>query len=144
MITHEQEIVINRPVADVFAFLTDFANYPRWQEDLVEYRQTSAGPLTIGSTGSEVRNVLGHRQEATWQVTELKPNELYATRGSGAFAYEIRNTFQAEGSATRVRVRFQGQPTGLLRVAEPLMAGAVTKGFSEGYENMKRLLEAHA
>lgn len=142
MITHEQEIVINRPVEAVFAYLTDVSTYPRWQPDLVEYRLTSAGPLAVGSTGVAVRNVMGHREESTWQVTELVPNAKCTVKStSGSLAYEIANTLQPEGDFTRVIVRFEAQPTGLLKIAEPLMAGAAKKGFAEGYQNLKALLE---
>jgi hypothetical protein len=61
MITHELEIRVNRPVEVVFASLTDVTTYPRWQSGLVECRQTSAGPLALGSTGIEVRTVMGQR-----------------------------------------------------------------------------------
>src|SRR5262249_24519277 len=77
MITHEEEIIINRPVEAVFAYLTDVSTYPRWQPDLIEYRLTSAGPLTTGSTGVAVRSVMGQRDESTWQVIELVPNARY-------------------------------------------------------------------
>lgn len=143
MITHELEILINRPVEAVFAYLTDVTTYPRWQPQLVEYRQTSAGPLAVGSTGVAVRTVMGQRNESTWQVTELVPTSTYTVKStSGPLAYEHEHTLQPEGSGARLRVRFQAQPTGLLKIAEPMMAGAIKKDFGEGYQHLKALLES--
>lgn len=143
MISHEQDVVINRPVEAVFGFLTDLSAYPSWQKDIVEYRQTSPGPLTAGSTGVVVRNVMGFHDESTWRIAELVPNSLYVIKStSGSLAYEITNSLHAEGAATHIHVRFQAEPTGLLKVAEPVMAGAIKQGFSEGYQNMKRILES--
>jgi carbon monoxide dehydrogenase subunit G len=142
MITHDLEIHISRPAEAVFACLTDVSTYTKWQLGLVDYRQTSAGPLAVGSTGVAVRSVLGHQDESTWQVSELISPTTYVVKGtSGPLLYEIDNTLEPDGSGTCVKVRFQAQPTGLLRVAEPMLAGAVKKDFNEGYQNLKALLE---
>jgi uncharacterized protein YndB with AHSA1/START domain len=143
VITHELEMVIHRPVEVVFAYLTDVATYTRWQPGLVEYRQTSAGPLAVGSTGIAVRTVMGQRTESTWQVTELIPNTTYTVKGtSSPLAYEIAQTLQPAGGATQLHVRFQARPTGLLKIAEPVMAGAITRDFAAGYQHLKALLES--
>jgi uncharacterized protein YndB with AHSA1/START domain len=143
MITHELEIRINQPVEVVFASLTDVTTYPRWQPGLVEYRQTSAGPLAVGSTGVAVRTVMGQRTESTWQVTELIPNSRYAVKGaSGPLAHEIAHTLEPTGNNTTLGVRFQAQPTGLLKIAEPVLAGAIKKDFEEGLQRLKALLES--
>jgi hypothetical protein len=39
-------------------------------------------------------------------------------------------------------VRFQAQPTGLLKIAEPVLAGAIKKDFEEGLQRLKALLES--
>jgi uncharacterized protein YndB with AHSA1/START domain len=143
MITHELEILINRPVEVVFASLTDVTTYTRWQSGLVDYRQTSAGPLAVGSTGIAVRTVMGQRNESTWQVTELTPPTTYTVKStSGPVAYEIAHTLQPVGSNIRLHVRFQAQPTGLLKIAEPVMAGAMKKDLEDGYQHLKALLES--
>ncbi len=41
--TYQHAIEIERPVAEVFAFVTEPSNYPRWQPSLVE-----AGPTRRG------------------------------------------------------------------------------------------------
>ena len=39
-------------------------------------------------------------------------------------------------------MRFQAQPTGLLKIAEPVLAGAMKKDFEEGFQRLKALLES--
>ena len=143
MITHELDILINRPAEVVFAYLTDATTYTRWQSQLVEYRQTSAGPLAVGSTGIAVRTVMGQRNESTWQVTELvTPSAFTVKSTSGPLAYENAHTLQPERSSTRLHVRFEAQPTGLLKIAEPMMGGAIKKDLEEGYQHLKAQLES--
>ena len=143
MITHELEIRVNRPVEVVFASLTEVTTYPRWQSGLVECRQTSAGPLALGSTGIEVRTVMGQRTESTWQVTELLFPTTYRVKGtSGPLAHEIAHTLQPATGSTQLYVRFQAQATGLLKIAEPVLAGAIKRDFDDGYQRLKALLES--
>jgi carbon monoxide dehydrogenase subunit G len=142
MITHEEEVVINRPIEAVWAFLMDVANYPRWQEDLVESRQTSPGALSVGATGIMARKIMGRREESTWQVTELTPPSTFVMAIGGGLNGTITNRLQQEGSGTRVRAQMRAEATGLLHIAEPMMAGIVKKGFGDGYRAMKRLLES--
>lgn len=143
MITHEVEIRVNRPVEVVFAFLTDVTTYTRWQSALVEYRQTSAGPLAVGSTGVAVRTVMGQRAESMWQVTELTSPATYTVKGtSSPLAYEIAHTLRPTDGGAQLHVRFQAQPTGLLKIAEPVLASSVKRDFEEGYQHLKTLLES--
>ena len=42
--------VINRPVEEVLTALQDLDKAPQWNPGLTEVRQTSNGPLGVGST----------------------------------------------------------------------------------------------
>src|SRR5262249_8382589 len=104
--------------------------------------QTSAGPLAVGSTGIAVRAVMGQRNESTWQVTELIPPTRYTVKGtSSPLAYEIAHTLRPTGDRATLRVYFQARPTGLLKIAEPVMAGAIKRDVEDGYQRLKALLE---
>jgi len=143
MITHELEIVFHRPVEVVFAALTDVTTYPHWQPGLVDYRQTSAGPLAVGSTGIAVRTVMGQRTESTWRVSELVAPTTYTVQGtSSPLTYEIAHMLQPIDGGTRLHVRFQAQPTGLLKIAEPVLAGVIQRDFAEGFQQLKARLES--
>ena len=55
--------VINRPVEDVFTALQDFDKAPQWNPGLTEVRQTSDGPLGVGSTVVYIGRFLGRGYE---------------------------------------------------------------------------------
>lgn len=46
----EASVTINRSAEDVWKFITDVSNGPKWDEGLTEWRQTFAGPLGVGTT----------------------------------------------------------------------------------------------
>ncbi len=143
MITVDQEITIQRPVETAFAFMTNLSAFPQWQSDIVEYRQTSAGSLGVGAPGVEARQVMGQRIESTWEITTFAVNSQFGVKStSGPLAYEIMTDFQPVAGATRLRYQFHGESKGLLKVAEPLLAGNVKKSFEESYQRLKALLES--
>lgn len=43
-------ITIERPAEDVFRFLADFENVPRWNYAIVETHKTSQGAVGVGAT----------------------------------------------------------------------------------------------
>jgi hypothetical protein len=58
MASFENTVTIRRPVEDVFAFLADFENVPKWNYAIVETRKVSPGPVGVSGrhTSRPVRN----------------------------------------------------------------------------------------
>jgi hypothetical protein len=42
---------------DVFAFVSDLENAPKWNYALVETRKTSEGPVRVGTTYRQIRSI---------------------------------------------------------------------------------------
>jgi carbon monoxide dehydrogenase subunit G len=70
----EQSAEIPAPAEEVFAFLSDITNLPRWQSGVVRAEQTSPGGMAVGATASIERRVMGQRVQADLRVAELVPN----------------------------------------------------------------------
>ena len=70
MINIECSVVINRPIEEVFSFMSNLENNPQWVSGVLETKLTSPGPMAAGSTGTDMRQFLGRRIESTWEVTE--------------------------------------------------------------------------
>ncbi len=49
-IRQEHNVVIERPIEEVFAFVTDPNNDPLWQSTSLETEQTSEGPVDVATT----------------------------------------------------------------------------------------------
>lgn len=74
-------ITIDRPPAEVFAFLARFENVPLWNEAIRETRKISPGPVGVGSRYVQTRS-LPTRREETFEVTEYEPDRSLAIRGT--------------------------------------------------------------
>src|SRR5260370_37927401 len=65
-----QEQVIERPVSEVFAFISDPENLPRWNYYVIGCMKLDTSPARVGSTDRLVRQP----DPRIFIVTELKPN----------------------------------------------------------------------
>ena len=126
MASHEQSIVIRRPLAEVFAYMDDVTLEREWQPHLLEAEQTPPGPTTVGSRRRYVSEFLGKRLENTYVVQLYEPEtriQLETTPDSVVQATtDIR--WDAEGTATRVTMRLEGKPKGALRFVPRAMLEA--------------------
>ena len=69
MISEQRTTVIDRPVTDVFSYVTNGSRYPEWSTGVQEASLTSDPPLRGGSTIPETVRLLG------WQFdTEMVVN----------------------------------------------------------------------
>jgi len=142
MINIEKSVHINKPVAEVFAFVTAFSNDAKWQSDLVRSEQTSPGPLGVGSTGLYVQKFMGQELKSQVEVTEFEsPKRMGAKTTSGPVQYEYLMAFEDMGGGTHLTMTFKGEPGGLFKVAEGLVKGELDKSLGRDLAKLKHVLE---
>jgi len=111
LVKFEVSIVINRPLEEVFAFLSNLENNLKWRPGQIEAKKTSAGPIGVGTTYRTINNVLGLRIEGEAEVTEYVPNRQYTSKSkSGYFPFVARRIFEPVEEGTRVSFVFEGEP----------------------------------
>jgi uncharacterized protein YndB with AHSA1/START domain len=138
----EGSTVINRPIDAVFAFVTTIANFPRWTA-AQEVRETSQGPVGIGTTFEQVTQFLGQRFESTAEVTEYEPNSTFTFRSTpGPVPFESRFIFESVAGGTRVTTRGVGEPGNFIQLATPMLTPLAKKQMEEQMSSLKKLLEA--
>ena len=140
--TLEHEIVIERPLDEVFAFVTDPANAPRWQSGVLSTTKTSDEPMGAGVRWREVRTFLGRRVEGTLEATEYDPDRLFALRSvSGTVAIEVRHLFETFDGGTRIRVLAEGDAGRLGRLGGRFVRRAAERQLKGDLARLKQLLE---
>jgi len=145
MAKFENSIVINRPVEEVFAFLSNQENNPKWQSGSLENKKTSDGPIGVGTTYHSVSQALGRRIEGELQVTEYEPNRKYSGKSkSGSIPFELWMTFERVNGSTRIDFKAEVEIGGFFKLAEPLVASMGKRQIEADFANLKDLMEAHA
>jgi uncharacterized protein YndB with AHSA1/START domain len=139
--TFENTLMIARPIEDVFAFLSDLENVPKWNYAIVETRKVSEGPVGVGTVYRQVRSVPS-RSEERLEITTYNPPHQLAIRGQlGPFASHLFYALDATPEGTRatntVEVERHGPGRLLGRVAVPRVRDAVAANLWR----LKELLE---
>jgi uncharacterized protein YndB with AHSA1/START domain len=131
---------IARPVEEVFDFLADVSNLPRWQKSSISAR--AEGPMDVGTRVREVRRFLGRRLENKLEVTEFERPRLLTLRAtSGPVPFTVRHELSATDKGTRVDFVGEGEPGKFFRLAEPLVARRARSEFTRDFARLKSLLE---
>ena len=142
MVDIANSVTIDRPVAEVFAFVTDLSNEPAWHTDLLEARRVSEGPVGIG-TRYEVRfkPFMGN-SEGTEEVIGFEPNRLQVVRGEvGPMRPTVTYLVEPANGGTRFTRRLHLEASGLMGVVIPLMRPMIARTNAVFVTNLKRVLE---
>ena len=138
MLEFENTIHIDRPVDEVFAFLSDFENIPKWNYYVLEVRQLSKNPIGVGTTYHQIRKT----DEQDFRIVEFEPNHMVAvkTLPQSSPDLEMRFTLYEEGDTTRIRDEWK-LDTGMPAILELLVRRRVKSAVAENLAKLKELLE---
>jgi hypothetical protein len=141
MINVESSVVINKTVAEVFAFATNNANTTKWQGG-VEAVIPEGPPNVVGSKYKEVRKFMGQDMSSTMEITAFEPNAKWAAKViTGPVPYEVTITYEASGSGTKMTTHVEGEPKGFFKVAEGMLKGQLQTSLDEDGQRLKKILE---
>ena len=141
MLSEENSVVINRPRSDVFAFVADHENDPKWRPGVMDIKRASGeGQGAVYTQG--VQGPMGKRIAADFEVTAYQDGTLLAFRTlAGPVRPEGSYRFEDVDGGTRVTFSLNAN----LRGAQKLMAPMVGKSMRNqvaALDNLKRVLES--
>jgi len=136
-----QTVVVNRPIEQVFAYGADFARHPEWQTDLKG--ASFEGPLAVGATGTETRQMGPRVHTYGWRLTEYDaPNSLAFETMSGPMRPAGRMAFTSSGDATTVEFTMTLNPRGFMKLLSPMITKRVQQQTAEHMVAFKQQLES--
>ena len=139
--TFRNVVTIDRPVPDVFAFVSDFQNVPKWNYAITETRQSSPGPVAVGTVFVQRRQVPKPSEEQ-FTVTEYAPNRRVAIEGTlGPFPARLSYEFEPSDAGTVVTNTVELQMSGPLRLIGGIAMSRVKKSVAQNLSVLKQLLE---
>jgi uncharacterized protein YndB with AHSA1/START domain len=145
MPTVEYAVVIRQPVRDVWHFVTNLENTPKWDIGVRETRVISSGPRGLGTTFQNIGPFLGRESVREFQVTEFEPNERVTvellTPSSLIRRAEITYTFEPTAEGTKLTFTGSAEFNGVFRLLGPILIRRARKDGQGDLENLKRLLE---
>ena len=140
MIEFDHVEEIERPPEEVFEYVTDVANLPRWQSGVQEARVD--GEMREGATVRERRRLLGRELTTTLEVSEYDPGRRFSLRAqSGPLPFEVQHSFEPSGQGTRLVFHGKAKPPGLLRLTQGVLKQMAEREFRSYFKQLKRVLE---
>jgi carbon monoxide dehydrogenase subunit G len=138
-----QSVTVNRPVAEVWTFISNFENTTRWSRGVLEAKQTSEGPMGVGSTLQTVVRAFGRRRTASYLVTEYEPNTAFAFEvTSGVMTSKARFSVEPAEAGTRLTASGEVDAVGLYKLLAPILVRTLKRHSEDDLANLKRILEA--
>ena len=87
----ERSATIDQPVDQIFEYVSNPENDPRWVPASLRHEMLSPPPMRLGSITEEDVWFLGRRMCYAWEITHYKPPSTFALRSvSGAIPATIR------------------------------------------------------
>ena len=140
------ERILHHPPEQVFNFVATnhFQNHPRWDPDLLEMKQTSPGPVQVGTTAHVVRRQGRGIVEGTATVTEYLPSRSASWEVEfGPFLLRQRAelTPENDGAATRLQLSIDTRAKGPIKVIVPLLRGRFRRTMEQSLATIGTLLD---
>lgn len=120
----ENTVTVDRPIGDVFAFLADGTNNPRWRAGVLSIERTSAGDGAGAAYRQKLRGPRGRAIDGDYRITTFDPPTLIEFQVTAGPARPTGRFALAEAGPGRTTVTFALDltPTGLMRVMGPMIA----------------------
>ena len=138
---------VQRPVDEVFAFMTHGENNPKWELEIVDARQLTEGPPRVGTRWSYVRRFpgLGIKVRTISEIIEYELNQKWVVTsavGSSSMAVKFTVLFEPVNGCTKLHFILVEQAAGLFRLMFPLQKYMFKKQAPINFSKLKELLEA--
>lgn len=135
-------VEIRRQPSEVFAFLADPANIPRWNYAIASSRQVTHGPLGVGTKLQQTRSLPAPAIEELL-ITEFAPGQRLTLRGdvgplTGTLVYNLDEV----PGGTRLTNVADLTARGPLRLLTPLVATRVRQAAAANLDRLRELLES--
>lgn len=142
MINIEENIIIHRPIEEVFTYMTDLRNAPEWQSGLLEVRQTTEGLVRIGTTYLAVRRFLGRKMESVMEIVGYEPNSSLTWKTvSSSVPFTSSWRFISTTEGTQVIWTFEAE-VGFFGLADRFVANSIRRDAVAGFGTLKDMLES--
>jgi len=135
--------LIERPVKQVFEFISTAGNDVQWQDGALAATQLTLNPIGMGTLFSSLRYFMGRRLQGKFEVTEYEPNKKYGFKSlSGPIQTQTLYSFEIHQDSTRVDASLQVKQSGFFKMTDALVTRFAKKQLNDNLTALKNFLEA--
>jgi uncharacterized protein YndB with AHSA1/START domain len=141
----EATTTVDRPIEEVFAFLADGENDPKFSPRVLEIRKTTDGPPGVGTIYASTVKDAGMKTKREFKLTEFEPprrirwsevSKNIVTAPEGGYDLE------PDGAGTRVKIHNVLEGHGFGKLIAPLALRSARKGADDFGRAIKAAIES--
>jgi len=138
------DIVINRPIEEVFDFVADERNEPKYNPQMTLAEMVTQGPIGVGSKFHCVMTGAGTTDVAVEFTEFVRPRRLGST--SHISNMDINGTvlFESQGQSTKLKWLWNIEPRGFLKLLGPMVRRMGERQELAIWTGLKKLMEAES
>ena len=142
----KESIEINRPAAEVFAYLDQLDRHSEWQDSLESVKVETEGPTRVGTRVVERRKVPGGARDIPYEITAYEPPRMASFRGTAGPVRPVGTmTVEPVGeSSSRVSLELELEGHGVGKLFAIMARREAAKEVPRSHEKLKELLESGA
>ena len=145
MITFDLSTLVDRPMPEIFAFLSNPLNLPKWQSMIAGIEQVTPGVVGVGSKYKVSAEMMGRKIDGLMEITTLEPPAKFGfTNQAGPMQVTVTVTLKPVGTGAKIALHAEGNPGGVFKIAEGVLAGQVKSQMEANLARLKMVLEAGA
>jgi len=138
----ENTVTIMRPAEEVFAYLADAENLPRWNYAIEQTRKITAGPVGVGTVYRQTRTIPSRSQEEFEIVVFQPPGQLVLDGTFGPFRARTSYLLEPVAGGTGLTNRWELEATSApLRLLAPVAIPRVKAAVAKNLRTLKQILE---
>ena len=143
MINLDLSTLVDRPMPEVFTFLSNPLNLPKWQMMIAKIEQVTPGAPGVGSKYKVAAEMLGRKIDGLMEITSLEPPTRFGfTNQAGPMQVTVTVSLKPAGTGAHISLNAQGNPGGLFKIAEGMLTGQVKSQMEANLARLKTVLEA--
>lgn len=137
----QHSVTINRPITEVFRFITDFHNSTQWQSEGTQLQR--AGQVKVGDMIVGTRRVMGRVMHVNADVVELVPNQQLAYTGiMGSYPFRTTYKFSFSGSGCELTEIMDIRIMWLFFMIRPFIVRSIDGQMQASLARLKTVLES--
>lgn len=138
------DIVINRPIDEVFDFVADERNEPQYNPPMTLAEMVTQGPIGVGSKFHCV--MTGVRPaDMTVEFTEFdRPRRLGSTTHISNMDINGTLLFEPQGQSTKMKWLWNIEPRGFLKLLGPIVRRMGERQELAIWTGLKKVMEAQS
>jgi carbon monoxide dehydrogenase subunit G len=140
MIEARGSTTIERPAAEVFAYLADARNEPSWLPGAERVELVTPEPVGLGT---RFEGTYARAGTVSVELVEFEPPRRVTFRARSRIVdFDDAVELTEEGGRTLLHARMTARPRGPMRLAGPLMARTMRRQFEANWAHLKAALES--